>query len=125
MKTYKTWEMIKELTENPSKRFRDGLGDIVTTSKKTQRIVWEISEDIPRESDFIMFNYAKNYDNLHIEWEEVPESVDFMTAVNSGKQIKHEEWEHYYELSVVLDLLIGTGNTNIADKINGKWLIKC
>ena len=120
----RTWQMIKELTENPKLRFKNGLMSVVEIGDKTKAIVWK-SED-NEEAPFIIYSHSgSGVDNLHIEWELVPEPVDFMTAVNSGKRIKHEEWELYRELGDVLDILGGASDTNIADKINGKWFIEC
>ena len=67
----KTWEMIKELTENPEKKFK----------RKTDGL--EIRNICGR------FNWEPGYTFLGVndEWEEVKEPVDFMEAVKSGKRI--------------------------------------
>ena len=115
-----TWQMIKELTENPKLRFKNGL-HVVEISDKTKAIVWK-SED-SEEAPFIIYSHSgSGVDNLHIEWEEVPEPVDFMTAANSGKRIKHEGWDGYYFLHEALHIL---QNRDAAlGLINGKWLIE-
>lgn len=80
MKIYKTWEVIKALTESPKLRFKNNIGSIVTTSNDTNRIVWE-KEEKEKENDFVMFNRAVNCDNLHIEWTLVQQPISFMEAV--------------------------------------------
>lgn len=68
----KTWEMIKEITENPEKEFirkKDGLH--IKTNKDGE-LIWENGYQFMR---------------LNHEWEEVKKPVDFMTAVECGKNI--------------------------------------
>jgi len=109
----RTWETIKELTENPNKVFeRVSDKKRFTTSTKVNggQVVAHYVSDLHTSFDCI---------TLTDEWELVGESVDFMTAINSGKRIKpctiaaknhgFHCWD-YWELSL--------------DIINGKWLIE-
>lgn len=72
----KTWEMIKELTENPNKKFVNAFGHIVEHSK-------------PKG---IVFSKPKSLTHISLndEWEEIKEPVSFIKAVESGKKIKVE-----------------------------------
>jgi hypothetical protein len=77
----KTWEMLKELTENPTKKFKS----------LTSGEVWKLEG-----------TYMRNFscsgvsaDRLHIddEWEEIPQEVPFLEAVKSfceGKTVRCE-----------------------------------
>lgn len=68
MKAIKTWEMIKELSENPKKKFK----------RKTDGL--EIRNMCGR------FNWEPGYTFLGVndEWEEVKEPVDFMEVVKKS-----------------------------------------
>ena len=118
----KTWEMIKDLAENPKLRFKNDLGDVVIISDRTKRIVWELKDEEEEEDPFIIYSNEGKVDNLHIEWELIQEPVDFKTAANSGKRIKHERWGGYYFLHETLHILQNCDNA--LGLINGKWLIE-
>lgn len=60
--------------------------------------------------------------NLNEEWELIRESVTFMEAVNSGKRIRHEEWNNFHTLVEALEVL--WVSAMIAERINGKWHIE-
>ncbi len=72
----KTWEMIKEITENPEKKFKEKSFGQVEMFKGY--LVQSSNMDI----------IVINKDILEKEWEEVKEPVDFMAAVKSGKRFK-------------------------------------
>lgn len=64
----KTWEMIKELTENPEKKFKNHIGNVV---------------GVIDDCLVLNPNTVKSYSfNLEVDekWEEVIETVDFLTA---------------------------------------------
>ena len=88
----KTWEMIKELTENPGQKFKRVGGEL------------EISVDIDDN-----LNWKSGYSPLNIyeEWEEVKQPVSFMEAVESGKRIKLEH-EDDGEKYVTLDYFLAS-----------------
>ena len=78
----KTWEMIKELTENPGKGFKiKGENGIVYASDLYSEGKVELDQ-----VDFI---------TIYDEWEEVKEPVTFMKAVESGKEfvIEHKRMD--------------------------------
>ena len=112
----KTWQMIKELTENPKLKFKNNRG--VT-------IIGKLELNKPYR-----FTFATDEAQLSIsgvlhddEWELVQEPVDFMAAANSGKRISNETWDGYYFLHEALHILQNCDNA--LGLINGKWLIEC
>ena len=79
----KTWEMIKEITENPDKRFKIKNGK-ATVGISDSRLQWLDDEDV--EAEFVLTELI-----LHdMEWEEVEEPVDFTIAFNSLQKDKSE-----------------------------------
>ena len=89
----KTWQMIKELTENPEKEF-------ISYKKKSDRDVLKAKSI----DGAIRFSNEENrwYEvligvDLEREWEEVKKPVDFMTAIKSGKYVGVEYSGAKYE----------------------------
>lgn len=81
----KTGEMIKELTENPEKEFISKVNKDI----KAKRSLF--TDDIELYNHKNKTKIVKlGVKVLNGEWEEVKESVDFMTAVKSGKKIRVE-----------------------------------
>lgn len=76
----KTWKMIKELAENPSKRFKSNL-----YNKELLALIKNNKLYIQNEKGVEMTNI-----DMSREWEEVKQPVDFMTAVKSGKKVRVE-----------------------------------
>jgi hypothetical protein len=77
----KTWEMIKELSENPKLKFNNGIHK-VKISDITKRIVWAYADE--KEEPFIIFSNAPGaVDNLHIEWELIPQEVPWQEALQA------------------------------------------
>lgn len=116
----KTWEMIKELTENPDKKFIRKGDPLEMSVDGLKYLRWESGHD---------------YINLKHEWEEIKEPVDFMTAVASGSRIRAEHdlvQEHPYYLlnyfcamdEVVRDLTEYFSEDIREIIINGKWYIE-
>lgn len=77
MKTYKTWEVYKMLTENPNLKFKDQAGYYLVI-----------------EDDFFTLKDVDNYEVDYVAngindiWTLVQEPLSFMEAVESGKKIK-------------------------------------
>lgn len=124
----KTWEMIKEISENKEKKFKNSMGNIVGLNK-TGRLSW--LEKGNNNGDPLVFGSCDAWPNLNIEWELVREPVDFMTAVKAfseGKPVICESssfGKRRYNPT--------HGHTLIDDKdssisyqeiINGKWYIE-
>lgn len=114
LKTYKTWEVIKMITENKKLKFKNYLGE-------------EMRYDCNR---IRFFRNGKNERFYGIkgneEWILVQKPVDFMTAVKSGKKIKVEHQltkclsisEDYCNVHNVFDVL-----GNILNDINIREVI--
>ncbi len=110
----KTWEMIKELSENPKKKFK----------RKTDGL--EIRSMCGR------FNWEPGYTFLGVndEWEEVRQPVDFMTAMEEIKDEISVEYDGVVvEFKKIDEMLYFLGkhytDTFIRSLIlNGKWYIE-
>lgn len=122
--------MIKELTEDPSKKFRNKTDhDLVVQVHKYAGIIqYEID------------GHGLSFE-LDDRWEEIKEPVDFMTALNSCKKvrIKHELIDRafvrefakklgmkYTNMTSVINKLSEVFTTEeLSDIIqNGKWYIE-
>ncbi len=116
----KTWEMIKELTENPEKIFRNQNGEGISVLSGNE------------------LYFDDGYKNIYLcdEWEEVKESVSFIDALRSGKKvmIKHQDLdgelsymsETYNEID---DVMYNISNYFTAEGVreillNGEWYIE-
>lgn len=87
MKTYKTWEVIKMLSENPKLKFKKhSPGNSIVLG--AQVIGFSSFLKLCR-TDFTDKTLNNNI-RLDEEWTLIQEPVDFMTAVRSGKKIKVE-----------------------------------
>lgn len=90
----KTWEMIKELTENPNKKFtydRATKGSYATVVHGN--VVWQGKD---RKGQPVAIAVNKD------DWEEIKNPISFMEAVKSGKLIRLEgpikyHIENYYD----------------------------
>jgi len=120
MRTYKTWEAIKELTENPKLKFKYDTGaeygviaNINGDIKLIECAGQKISKCLCLYSGF-----------LNVRWEPVREPVDFMTAIKAnqkGKVIRYvledidtqRHFPPYYN-----------GNIYSTAILNGKWYIE-
>ena len=111
MKTYKTWEAIKMLTENPKLKLESSTGSEITVV-----------------NNFCEIQDVKNIGNLRIytdeEWHLVQQPVAFMEAANSGRRIKHESWEYYHNLSIVIDKINNRSQERQLELLNGKWYVE-
>lgn len=106
----KTWEMIKELTENPKKKF-ELIGDGSIVSLKLGFIVWESNLQSPKMNTFD-------------EWEEVKQPVSFMEAMKAfeeGKKI-HAIVDNntFYFINKNCGFLSGV---NVKEVLKGEWYI--
>jgi len=135
----KTWEMIKELTENPEKEFICKSKGIFAEQKAYFYI-----DEYGEESIKIVNNETGNAIKKHHtnrEWEEVAEvkePVDFMAAVESSKRVrvehpyisqpyeKSELSRDYQYLGAILDILSAAWGEDEIRKIilEGDWYIQ-
>jgi len=106
MKAYKTWEVIKMLTENPTLKFRKNYSCTIMQS----------------EDGHIVDGNG--------EWVLVQEPVDFMTVVKSGKKIKvkHESiiiFGFEYPRALLSKLVDGCNNLEFKEILTeGKFYIE-
>ena len=123
--------MIKELTENPKKKFNTrGVEDGSYVTVVDGYIVWEGEY---QSGQSLTVCLRGEFD----EWKEVKEPVDFMTAIKSRKfiRVEHEllgelggKWElnHFTRLDLLMEELadnfFGTDLAEILE--NGKWYIE-
>lgn len=114
MKTYKTWEVIKMISEDDSLEFK-------RVGKDTK--LWG-SDSYLQGSFKGKFGVDGNV-NLNGKWELVPKPVDFITAINSGKKIKGEKYisDEYIDIEEVVFELNRRTDIGILEAINGKWFI--
>ena len=110
----KTWEMIKELTENPSKEFTRKADGLHIKTNKYGELIWD------RGYQFL---------RLHNDWEEIKKPVDFITAIKSGKYVGVEYSGAKYK-EINLPNLFYELQKDYSDKVirqmilNGKWYIE-
>lgn len=118
MKTYETWEMLKELTENPHKEFEkvsNGVSSgLYARVNEHGRLFW--GEDY-------------NFLNLSDTWEAVKKPVDFITAVDSGKAVSVEYSGYKYEKMNLAELLrkLGFEHNSLVVRLfilYGTWYIE-
>jgi len=113
----KTWQMIKELTENPHKEFVRELDGLHIKTNKDGELIWD------NGYQFIRLGHT---------WKEVKKAVDFMTALNSRKFVKveHDLIKPNYIKYERLDLLMlklaeSFTNADFTEIIeDGKWYIE-
>ena len=118
----KTWQMIKELTENPEKEFTRKSDGLHIKTNKYEELVWDSGYQFLR---------------LHHDWEEIKKPVTFMEAITSGKKISVqcaiETYEgkgklrdiYYRQPNEMLRALAGYGDeVAIYIILNGKWYIE-
>jgi len=126
-------ECIMWMIDNPRKRLTNDIGEAVYFNGEG------FHSDGKMPIDIYNFKILNCYD-----WELVPEKVDFMTAINSGKKIYPVEYferaapekveldESYAQIkkhtgnnTAVMGWLHGiVSEENIEKYINGKWIIK-
>ena len=117
METYKTWEVIKLLTENEELKFNLANEPYITISMS--------------DNNYIMLEGSCGgkisiTGNISINdiWELEQNPVTFIEAINSKSMIKAESWEKYKTIKYVLEYLSDDFLKPSLDCINGKWFIK-
>jgi len=101
MKTYKTWEIIKKLEENPS---------------------LNIESRQPGEEKFTAHTFHDTF--LKSEFKIVEKPVTFMEAINSGKRIKPINFPVYKCYEDLLCFLSACSGKEIIRVFNDKWNIE-
>ncbi|HZJ98534.1 MAG TPA: hypothetical protein VFC79_00920, partial [Tissierellaceae bacterium] len=110
-----TWEMIKKLTENPEKEFVRKSDGLHIKTNEDGELIWDNGYQFMKTGH---------------EWEELKQSVDFMTALKSRKFVKVEHelatYTDYERIDLILvDLADNLYPYGFAEVIeNGKWYIQ-
>lgn len=108
--------MIKELTDNPDKEFISSNDISATATKSGQLKLGRVSN-------------KGDYNFLGLEWKEVEEPVDFMTAFKAWhdeqKTIRHErEWENEIITVTKFNGKNEYANFGAGLILSGKWYIE-
>lgn len=125
MKTYTTFEMVDMILKEEGTEFECDSVVSGTKGKVKSRVgsgviepYW--SKAIGCEGErFVINNYT-----IGLKWTLVEKPVDFITAINSGKKIKNENWGGYCDIYDTIDILSNLGENVIKSRINGKWYIE-
>lgn len=132
----KTWEMVRELMENPYKEFISGRG-IGLMKAYTEGNVLIFKYNDPGMDDVIGIDFTRR-------WQEVKEPVSFIEAVESGKNVRvrhdiindlvleeNDFFREYYNKYVPISILLhNIANYFISDEeirdiiLNGEWYIE-
>ncbi|WP_443660539.1 hypothetical protein [Clostridium algidicarnis] len=115
MKTYKTWEVIKMLSENNDLEFKTNIGNVSLKEIDGygEIIAWE--DETPLEI---------NAYTLGFTWELVQHPVDFITAINNGERIKSAYSDDYNSVEETMSLLGGLTEKTVLKVLNGEWFIE-
>ena len=87
----KTWEMIKALTEDNKKKFKDSLDSVVGLNEKGELCWLKISETSVENP--VVFGKTFYWNNLDVEWKEVEQPVTWQEALEAnskGKRVRVE-----------------------------------
>ena len=108
----KTWEVYKIALENPKAKFR--------------RLSHDYISFIGDEGKLQIVDNPCSYPvaNVDEDWELVREPVDFMTAVNSGKRIKHKEWISFHPIDEALEIVSCKDIRVTVQILNENWYIE-
>lgn len=121
----KAYDLMKQAAENPQK-YEGKRYKVVTYAVDIRGNLIEEFR-INRYGEFVSKGgwlvYIKS-DTLLEEIKTDPKPVSFMEAVSSGKRIKHEGWTDFYKIHEACRLLACLTQSEIADRIKGKWLIE-
>ena len=108
----KTWEMYRTVLLNPKAKFK-GISEGLNKGK-----TFEISpNDLLREE--IKDGCHACIPGVNEDWELVENPVDFITALNSGLNIRCEEDQGYVGIDFYL-----SGRVLTKEILNGKWYIE-
>lgn len=120
-----TWEMIKELTENPNKKF---ISKIDSSRPEEKRVAYI-------DGRVVVFENHNGHIFINDEWEEIKQPVSFLEAMdeinyNHNKRLKVEHrpsgiTTNFMFLHEILEYLSKFSNLATPEVIlNGKWYIE-
>jgi len=115
----KTWGMIKDLTENRDNKFKCTNGCII--DPRRDFIIGRDKEGYIRFFEHGEFRDAffDIHNKFDWDWELVRQPVDFLTAVNSGKEIRPDD------VPAIIHGFNELGYWALTiDRINGLWLVE-
>jgi len=100
--------MIKALTENPGLK------------AKSDNITVQVVNDGMRYCDCAIAGESVELNSgiLTYDWEIVTKPVDFMTAINSGKNIRAHRHKNFHSVDWYIDYQLNLG------EFNGDWFIE-
>ena len=116
MKTYKTWEVIKMLEENPKLKFE------CREVNLSARI--NCQGNIYLDCRFGSNTEINGNFQLNGEWQLVQQPVTFMEAVNSGKKIRYEIWGYSSTLKNALETIYRNCESIQRRMLNGNWYVE-
>lgn len=121
MKIYRIWEVEENLSKNPKLKFKTKLKNGNALARCYDGYINFIDELNECNIDY----YANELNDLNREWFLVQKPVDFMTAINSGKDIRSEYWDTYKSIRGTINCLDKYDNaTSELQVINGKWYVR-
>lgn len=119
MKTYKTGDVLNELFNNNKLKFQ-ALG---LTSKEP--ILKFLTSTDGQRIECLSHSIAYTNDIFSDQlWILVQEPITFIEAVNSGKKIKYEKWQNFYNLHETLLELIQFNFEDQKEILTGKWYVE-
>jgi hypothetical protein len=122
--TIKAYELMKLAAENPQKhsgkKYKSEYEEVVDVDgNRHSEVYFGTDGDLRcRKNGYRAFIGATTI------LEEIPQTVSFMEAANSGNEIRHELWTDYYTLSEALTLIADTSSSQARAWINGKWFVE-
>jgi hypothetical protein len=122
----KTWEMIKELQEDPKAKFKNLRNDLIVFVNDNGELSWD---SIGNNESKVVFTFpgfsSKCGGNINDEWIMIkPKVTDFMGAVNSSKRFRPKGLKEYRNLNQILDMLCIAESSVAREYINGDWEIE-
>jgi len=127
MKTLKTWEMIKELTEDQKKKYK-----IKNYEWIEQEYYCQVESDVVcMHGGKVAYYQSKNtlrlgFAILNAEWEKVIEPVDYITALKkckeTGQKYKGAEYEEERMFRSVAGVVIQTKSEDKVVCVSQDWI---
>lgn len=116
----KTCEVIKALMEKPDLNFKNLRFGGIVGYKENGALSWLRNTDKNGEAFTIHFISGDGLSgNWNDDWELVSVPVDFMTAINSEKKIRPDDYPGFCTIKYWFDHDFITRN-----RVNGKWYIE-
>lgn len=123
-KIYKTWEIWRDADKLKNREFNCINGFDKTFNEPVTLRDFVFAPGLGTKTNDYTYTIIKNLTGFE-KWELIPQPVDFITAANSGKEIRpdYEEYE-YDSLGSWFYSLTGMNDQEVLKLLNGKWLIR-